>query len=87
MPSLQKAQPSLCARLSLTLTNNATAVPTVAIHSAAGLQGIHHFGYEMCSFARAAVTNSHTLVALVIEVYHLTVLETASPRPSLGDIF
>ena len=60
---------------------------TVAIHSAAGLQGIHHFGYEMCSFARAAVTNSHTLVALVIEVYHLTVLETASPRPSLGDIF
>ena len=34
---------------------------TVAIHSAAGLQGIHHSGYEMCSFARASVTNSHTL--------------------------
>lgn len=25
------------------------------------LQGMHHSGYEMCSFARAAVTNSHTL--------------------------
>lgn len=34
---------------------------TMAIHSAVGLQDIHHSGYEMCSFVRAATTKSHKL--------------------------
>lgn len=62
---------------------------TVAILSAVGLQDIHHSGYEMSSFVRAAITKSHKLggfgdISVLSQSWRLQVQDQGWGTPSEG---